>query len=85
MLRRYWFRFEGIEPYNLLRRGCGVTAYGYDDAIALLTERVFTEKKLPPIDECIEDVDISTLDEGHVIRHMEVPTRRGVWFPKGYG
>jgi hypothetical protein len=28
-----------------------------------------------------EDVDIQTLDQGHVLPNMGVPSERGVWFP----
>lgn len=41
-------------------------------------------QEMPPIADAIEDVDISTLDLGHVGPNMEVPVFRGVWFPKGY-
>lgn len=84
MLKRYWLRFEGMEPYNQLCRGCGVTAYDYNDALSLLSESVFKEMAMPPVREAIEDVDISTLDQGHVIPNMEAPVWRGVWYPKGY-
>jgi hypothetical protein len=30
------------------------------------------------------EVDVSMLDEGHVIPNMEPPVWRGVWFTRGY-
>jgi hypothetical protein len=63
--------------------GCGVTAWSHEDALRLLRERVFVRQPLPPVRRCVEDVDVSTLDPGHVLPNMADPTRRGVWFPLG--
>jgi hypothetical protein len=64
-------------------RGVGVTAIDRKDAEALLQQRVFGGAS-PPIRDCIEDVDVSTLDPGHILPNMEPPNERGVWFPRGY-
>ena len=61
-----------------------MTAYNYDDALALLSQSIFKGKTMLPVKEVIEDVDISTLDQGHVIPNMEAPVWRGVWYPMGY-
>jgi hypothetical protein len=61
-----------------------VSARDYDDAMDILGSTVFRGQAMPPIASVIEDVDISTLDQGHVIPNMEVTVFRGVWFPKGY-
>lgn len=84
MLKRYWFSFEDLPKHSLLQFGCGVTAHDYDDAISLLHHSIFKGDAMPPIKDVIEDVDISTLDRGHVIPNMEAPVWRGVWFPKGH-
>ena len=83
-LRRYWFKFEPLEKPSPLNRGCGITAYSLDDAVSLLRERVFSDQPLPRIAQTIVDVDVSTLNPGHVIPNMGLVTRRGVWFPNGY-
>lgn len=83
-MRRFWFRFEPLGEPSALNRGCGVTAHTLDDALLLLRERVFTGRQLPRIAETIEDVDIRTLDQGHVIPNMGVVSIRGVWFPLGF-
>jgi hypothetical protein len=83
-LRRYWFRFGELPPFTILRLGCGITAFNKDDAIVLLRERVFAGREMPTIAEVTEDVDISTLDRGHVLPNMGVVGIRGVWFPLGY-
>jgi len=83
MLKRFWFKFSAL-PYNPLNLGCGVTAFDSDAALTLLKERVFSKGQTPTILEATENVDISTLDQNHVIPNMDDPTRRGVWFPKGY-
>jgi hypothetical protein len=83
-LRRYWFKFGNLAKFHPLSLGCGVTAFDYDDALRVLRENVFRCESLPPIEMFVEDIDISTLDPGHVWPNIEVPIYRGVWFPKGY-
>lgn len=83
-LRRFWFEFAP-GPYlpSGLRRGCGVTAYDLDDARRILRECVFGGDDLPAA-TVLEDVDVSSLDPGHVRPNMLPPSNRGVWFPMGY-
>ena len=83
-LRRFWFRFHDLPKFTPIRLGCGVTARDYADAIEILGGTVFKGQTMPTIASVIEDVDIATLDPGHVIPNMEAPVFRGVWFPKGY-
>ncbi|MDE1461026.1 hypothetical protein [Spartinivicinus poritis] len=85
-LHRFWFRFDfklddGSPPGLLM--GCGVTAYNYDDALELLKSKVFKDI-VPPPKSVEEDVDVSTLDTGHVLPNMGNVTVRGIWFPLGY-
>jgi hypothetical protein len=86
-LRRYWFTFEWKDqderPLGALL-GIGVTASDRADAESLLRERVFRKSELPLISSTIEDVDISRLDQDHVIPNMGNVLVRGVWFPQGY-
>lgn len=84
-LHRYWFRFEG-EPLSLppgIVLGCGVTAFTREDALHLLATHVF-RGPIPPILSVTEDIDVSTLDAGHVLPNMHEPASRGVWYPLGY-
>ena len=86
-LVRFWIEFEHTmedqpPPGTLI--GVGVTAVDQEDALRLVAERVFKGDPLPPIKRLRADVDVSTLDEGHVIPNMEPPVRRGVWYPRGY-
>jgi len=83
-LRRFWFRFENSGKPSPLNLGCGVTACDYDDALRILIDRVFRENPVPRIETVIEDVDVSTLDQKHVLPNMEAPNERGVWFPRGH-
>ncbi len=83
-LHRFWFKFASLAPYDSCRLGCGVTAYTYDDAVAIMKETVFAGRDFPPIAKFIEDVDIRTLDQKHVVPNMEPPVWRGVWFPRGF-
>ena len=87
MLRRYWFEFNHAsnpEHRAWVLMGCGVTANDYDDAVNLLKERVFRVDDAAPIKRVIEDVDVSTLDPGHVLPNMHPPNLRGIWFPRGF-
>jgi hypothetical protein len=61
-----------------------VTAIDLDDAIKIMNQNIFSEIKRPIIKRIVEDVDIRTLDEGHVIPNMKPPNYRGIWFPIGY-
>lgn len=86
-LRRYWITFDFTSedrppPGTLI--GCGVTAADLDDALGIVRNRVFQRAELPRVTEVREDVDVSTLDAGHVLPNMGVPSTRGVWFPLGY-
>ena len=83
-LRPYWFNFEMLNKPSPLNLGCGVTAYDYDDAITLLGQRVFAGRELPRIVGFREDVDISTLDQKHVLPNLGSVLVRGIWFPQGY-
>jgi hypothetical protein len=85
---RYWFEFEFNHFTELpidLALGCGITAFNYDDAIDMLTNQVFKGRLVAPIKKVIENVDVSTLDAGHVLPNMPVPTTvRGIWYPSWY-
>jgi hypothetical protein len=83
-LQRFWFTFEEFPESTPLNLGCGVTAYEYEDALALLREHVFRISAMPKIAKCIEDVDVRGLDQSHVVPNMGLVTDRGIWFPQGY-
>jgi hypothetical protein len=83
-LQRFWIRFARMPYPTAINLGCGVTAYRYDDATAILRDTVFKDETMPPVDCVTEDVDISALDQKHVVPNMEPPVWRGVWFPKGF-
>jgi hypothetical protein len=72
LLTRYWFATE-------VRLGIGVTAYSLDDARSLIeNEPLVADWKILNV---TEDVDIGTLDQGHVIPNMGPPNVRGIWYP----
>lgn len=74
LLRRYWFKTKGHFDF-------GVTAYSLEDAKQLVNEaaRYFGENY--ELLEIIENVDVRTLDQGHIIPNMGAPNFRGVWYP----
>jgi hypothetical protein len=86
-LNRFWFEFE-ITNYSDyapgLTIGCGVTAYNYDDALQILVNEFFVSNKMPEITRCVKNVDITELDQNHVVPNMKAPNVRGVWFPISY-
>jgi hypothetical protein len=84
-LVRFWIEFaEPPRRFASVHPGFGVTAYDIEDALSLVREKALEGQPLPQIARCVENVDISTLDEGHVIPNMHAPVRRGIWFPMGF-
>jgi hypothetical protein len=85
--RKYWFKFDlsmkDPHPIGTLM-GCGVTASSKEEALELLTERVFRYQPMPSIKKCIEDVEMSELDTKHVLPNIGDSSQRGIWFPLGY-
>jgi hypothetical protein len=75
-LRRFWFEFEGIRI-----KGYGVTAIDLADARSLIERLPKAFRPTGSPTNVIEDVDIRTLDAGHVVPNMGAPVRRGVWYP----
>ena len=74
LLRRYWFKMkDGF--------GFGVTAYSLDDAKHLVDEAARNLGVNYELLETIEDVDVRTLDQNHVVPNMGAQNFRGVWFP----
>ncbi len=85
MLTRYWFRFAKLRPFSRLSFGCRITAYDQEDAVAILQEHILAKlKEFPEIAEIVPNIDVRTLDQKHVIPHMDPPVWRGVWFPRGF-
>ncbi|MCP3097663.1 hypothetical protein LZ198_02100 [Myxococcus sp. K15C18031901] len=85
MWRRFWFEFESGDALPVgTRLGCGVSARDAEDAMVLLRERVFQGSDLPRVLRLVEDVDVSTLDAGHVLPNLGDVRERGVWFPRGH-
>ena len=86
-LKRFWFEFERNNAFDLpagLGIGCGITALNYEDALEIIDEKIFRNNKRPPVKNAVENIDISDLDQGHVIPNMKAPISRGIWFPLGY-
>ncbi|HTK20761.1 MAG TPA: hypothetical protein VL442_14645 [Mucilaginibacter sp.] len=83
-LIRFWFEFDRNDLLMAVRLGCGVTAWNYDDAIHILKEEIFRDAPFPKIKKVKEDIDVSTLDQGHILPNMLPPNVRGVWYPIGY-
>jgi hypothetical protein len=88
-LTRYWFEFEGAAsdmsvPDDIRAFGCGVAAFGRDDALKVLEESVFKSMPMPDVRMITENVSIESLEENHVRPNIGDPNIRGVWFPLGF-
>ena len=93
-LHRYWFEFEGAPegvtfglvlttpPWKLI--GVGVTGFDETDCRAMISEKLLRGGPMPPLRRVVRDIDMSTLDERHVLPNMGVAVWRGIWFPEGY-
>jgi hypothetical protein len=68
-LRRYWFILDGLGAPTALNLGCGVTACSHDDAVRVLMEKGILGEGVT-LRDSVEDVDVSTLDRGHVLPNM---------------
>ena len=74
-MRRFWFSLSrGL--------GVGVTATTKAEAEALARDACAKVGWDFDTQAVLEDVDIRTLDQNHVIPNMGPPNFRGVWFPR---
>lgn len=81
---RFWFEFEDTSIPTGTLMGCGVTAYDFHDAISIVQNKIFGNNLLPRIKSVVENIDVSTLDSGHVQPNILPTIVRGIWFPVGY-
>jgi hypothetical protein len=83
LLKRYWFEFvKSAVPLPLgTNLGAGVTAFNYEDAVSILKSEIFENIPFPEVKNLIEDVDLLTLDAGHVLPNVGPSNLRGVWYP----
>lgn len=75
LLHRYWFKTRE-------HLGFGVTAYSIEDAHTLVHEAAQCVGWSCEVVEIVEDVDVRTLDQDHVVPNMGPPNLRRVWFPR---
>jgi hypothetical protein len=73
LLRTWTKKVAGLSPRF------GVTAIDVDDALGLIGR--LDPAPLPSVARVVEDIDVSTLDAGHVLPNTGPPNRRRVWFP----
>ncbi len=80
-MTRFWFNFVRINQPHPINLGCGVTAFSADDAM-LLIRAAFPNLALgSPINVTV-NIDVSTLDAGHVLPNLGNPIVRGIWWPR---
>ncbi len=61
--------------------GFGVTAYSLEDAEKLLLEATEKMGVTLEIEYVVKDVNVSELDQNHMVPNMGAPNFRGVWYP----
>lgn len=83
-LERYWFTFSGVLGFTPPRIGCGIAAFGREDALLVLQEKILASHPCLEIESIIENVSLDSLDQGHVVPNIAPLNRRGVWFPLGF-
>jgi hypothetical protein len=86
-MRRFWVEFDVADWSDYpagAQMGCGVTAHDLQDALRLVTERLFAGFPEPKVRKIVPDIDVSSLDERNVLPHIGNVLRRGIWFPLGY-
>ena len=80
-LIRFWVEIE-LPEGMVHTRHFGVTAHSLDDALSLLHACAAYPLRTPPVlVNALPNVDVRTLDPGHVRPNMSSPNWRGVWYP----
>ena len=74
LIRRFWFETN-------IYYGIGVSAYSLDDAKNLIEQMLPSLNFNKEVIDVIEDVNIRTLDQHHVIPNMGLVNLRGIWYP----
>ena len=80
-MRRYWLTFQAIGKPHPINLGCGVTAVGLEDAL-LMVRTAFPDLSLGQPVTVAEDVDLSTLDERHILPNLGNVLEPGMWWPQ---
>jgi hypothetical protein len=81
-LSRFWATLGNPPAFSPLGLGCGLTAFGPDDARTLINDSILSKYPEVELVELAEDVDVSKLD-AHVLPNIGDVTARGIWFPLG--
>jgi hypothetical protein len=75
LLRRFWF--ETADKFSC--PGIGVTAYSREDAEQLIqAEETLKHYELVSV---VDDVDIRSLDQNHIVPNIGPVNFRGIWYP----
>jgi hypothetical protein len=81
--RAYGILLESLTTHlgDVLNHGCGVTGIDADDCWRRIRDDVFRDEPMPPVDDAVFDIDVSTLDGSWVLPRVGNPAALGVWFP----
>ena len=78
LLRRFWFQCAPDQCWI----GFGVTAFTCSEAEQIVGDYCDRLGRKPEITSVIEDVDIRTLDQKHVVPNMGPCNLPGLWYPR---
>ncbi len=76
-LTKYWLTFNATNSHAL---GIGVTAYSLEDAIRLVSEKLFKSEPLPAFEHRTV-IRLEELEHNHVLPNIGLIMFRGIWFP----
>src|ERR1051325_6353579 len=71
LLTRYWINVDGL-------MGFGVTAFSVEDALCILADEGVDRELIKGV---IENINVRTLDQRHIIANMGPSSFRGIWYP----
>ena len=77
LLTKYWIE---ISADNWTWATYGVTAYSKEDALNIIKSYLPNKSSFEVL-KVIENFDISTLDQNHIVPNIGSPFLRGIWHP----
>jgi hypothetical protein len=84
VLKNYWIEFENPkenDPSQIIVIACGLNAFNTEDALLILTEKMFADHPMPYITKIIENPDMETIIRDIPFTGLQLPRERGIWFP----
>ena len=86
LIKRYWFILD--PTFRFGTRNIGVSAYSLDHAKSIIVQNIHNISWLKLrenlIDDCevIENIDVTLLDQNHVLPNIGAVCFLGIWHPQ---